>query len=276
MTSDRPGPPASLPKDAKFDAAWRAASREEPPAGLDAEIRAAARRAVAAGPQPADVREATRPERWWWPLAAAATIGAVAVGVLQVIGPDAGRDLPADGPAVVSDMPTYPAVPKDATVQREPSAAAVAPSQVVPSQVAPPQGGPHKVAPAAVPAPSPPPPAPAPAAPRDAAAMRDQVAEPFPAGSAAPMAGRAAELSAAPSPARQSAAAMAGAAKSERSAAQAPLSVPDWIALIRRLRVEGRNEEATKEIAAFRAAHLDLDPERLLAEGPRAARPAEK
>ncbi len=90
------------------------------------------------------------------------------------------------------------------------------------------------------------------------------------------MAKRAAELSAAPSPARQSAAAMAGAAKSERSAAPAPLSVPDWIALIRRLRAEGRTEEAAKEIAAFRAAHPDLDPERLLAEDPRAARPAEK
>jgi hypothetical protein len=87
---------------------------------------------------------------------------------------------------------------------------------------------------------------------------------------------RAAELAAAPSPARQSASAMAGAAKSERSAAPAPLSVPDWIALIRRLRAEGRNEEATKEIAAFRAAHPSLDPERLLAEDPRAERPAEK
>jgi hypothetical protein len=107
--------------------------------------------------------------------------------------------------------------------------------------------------------------------------MRDQVAEPFPAGGAAPMARqRAAELSAAPSPARPSAAAMAGAAKSERSAAPAPLSVPDWIALIRRLRAEGRAEEAAKEIAAFRAAHPDLDPERLLSEDPRAARPAGK
>ena len=87
---------------------------------------------------------------------------------------------------------------------------------------------------------------------------------------------RAAELSAAPSPARPGAAAVAGTAKSERSAAPAPRSVPDWIALIRKLRAEGRNEDAAKEIAAFRAAHPDLDPERLLAEDPRAARPADQ
>ena len=32
--------------------------------------------------------EATRPERWWFPLAAAATIGAIAIGLLQVVTPD--------------------------------------------------------------------------------------------------------------------------------------------------------------------------------------------
>jgi hypothetical protein len=259
MTSDRPDHPASLPDDAKFDAAWRAASREEPRADLDTAIRAAARRAVAAGPRPADVREATRPERWWWPLAAAATIGAVAVGVLQVIGPDAGRDLPAGGPAVVSDMPAEASAPSKSAAPVQP------PAPRVETAAAPPARPSSPAERAATPAPA-----------RDAAPMRDQVAEPFPAGSAAPMAKRAAELSAVPSPARPSAGAIAGAAKVERSAAPAPLSVSDWIALIRRLRSEGRDEEAAKEIAAFRAAHPDLDPERLLAEDPRAARPAEK
>jgi hypothetical protein len=33
--------------------------------------------------------------------------------------------------------------------------------------------------------------------------------------------------------------------------------VPDWIALIRRLRDEGRTDEAAKELAAFRNAYAD-------------------
>ncbi len=92
--------------DPRFDAAWRAASREEPPPFLDAAIRAAARNAVGAGPQRevTSVPEATRPERWWWPLAAAATIGAIAIGMLQLVprehdGTDATK-------VIVSDMPS--------------------------------------------------------------------------------------------------------------------------------------------------------------------------
>ena len=38
---------------------------------------------------------------------------------------------------------------------------------------------------------------------------------------------------------------------------RAALPVPDWIALIRRLRDEGKTAEAAKELAAFRAAHAD-------------------
>jgi hypothetical protein len=52
----------------------------------------------------AKVREATRPEKWWGPLAAAAVIGAIAVGVLQLVPQD--RDAATDGAkAVVSDTP---------------------------------------------------------------------------------------------------------------------------------------------------------------------------
>ena len=96
--------------DPRVDAAWRATSREEPPRALDDAIRAAARRESGAGPRPADVPvkrpvpAALQPERWWWPLAAAATIGAIAVGLLQLAaqensGPYGGEK------AVVSDMP---------------------------------------------------------------------------------------------------------------------------------------------------------------------------
>src|SRR5262245_15469932 len=89
------------PSDPRIDAAWRAASREEPATALDDAIRAAARRAVDAGPRRSS--EATRPPRAWWPLAAAATIGAIAFGILQLApdrtnGPEAER-------AVVTDVP---------------------------------------------------------------------------------------------------------------------------------------------------------------------------
>ena len=47
------------------------------------------------------------------------------------------------------------------------------------------------------------------------------------------------------------------AAESTRSKVAPKLSVPDWIALIRRLRDEGRTDEAAKELAAFRDAYAD-------------------
>jgi hypothetical protein len=39
--------------------------------------------------------------------------------------------------------------------------------------------------------------------------------------------------------------------------ARTPLPVADWIALIRRLRDEGKLDEAARELAAFRRAHPD-------------------
>ena len=53
-----------------------------------------------------------------------------------------------------------------------------------------------------------------------------------------------------------------------------PLPVADWIALIRRLRAEGNQREAAKELAAFRATHPDH--EKLLPPDLRDWRPAEK
>src|ERR1700676_1668628 len=68
--------------DPELDATWRAASREQPPAALDDAIRAAARREV--GAKPGRLRAAPR----WWPLAAAATVAAVAVGIVQMTAPE--------------------------------------------------------------------------------------------------------------------------------------------------------------------------------------------
>ena len=99
MTDRRDDNP--MPRDPRFDAAWASASNEEPPPSLDTAILAAARREVGARPRHAEtpVPEATRPERWWFPLAAAATIGAVALGLLQIVDRDGVVD---DGtPAVV-------------------------------------------------------------------------------------------------------------------------------------------------------------------------------
>jgi hypothetical protein len=68
--------------DPELDATWRAASREQPPAALDDAIRAAARREV--GAKPGGLRAAPR----WWPLAAAATVAAIAVGTVQMTPPE--------------------------------------------------------------------------------------------------------------------------------------------------------------------------------------------
>ena len=73
--------------DPRLGAAWREYSHETPPAHLDQAIVAAAHRAVGSLPQDSVAPAATRPQRWWMPLAAAAAIGAMAVGVLQVTPP---------------------------------------------------------------------------------------------------------------------------------------------------------------------------------------------
>jgi len=152
-------------RDPVLDAAWREHSTEMPPARLDAAILAAAHRATGSAPQPvvapetgkrpADVgvksRAATRPQRWWMPLAAAATIGAVALGILQtmpqhesVIAPTV-SDMPAravERPAALPDAPRDMLQPKekrDATrtlaesdVARAPAAAAPPPAPSAP------------------------------------------------------------------------------------------------------------------------------------------------
>jgi hypothetical protein len=124
-------------RDPRFDAAWRAASREEPPVALDDAIRAAARREVRAGPQSAKesaaaVPSALRPERWWAPLAAAATIGAIAIGLLQLERTD--KPNLAESDKNVSDMPAATEKAKErAESAREQVAPQNAPAPSVPS-----------------------------------------------------------------------------------------------------------------------------------------------
>ena len=312
-------------RDAHVDAAWRATSREEPPSAVDEAIRAAARRAIGSGPRLADARESVtadslRPQRWWWPFAAAATIGAIAIGLLQLTEPERVGVAGADK-AVVSDTPAA-----SAGAKKQVPTAPSAPAAQVEEQA---QGKPAMPAPAPRPAPSPRAarentgPAARPIAPdalrkdpavpfpRDEGAAKPDAAEafaaeprqaanaatpppraePFPANAVkresketamrdaapappAPPATTAAEASAAgvaqgklaggrAHPAEDargpaSAAAPNALVTSAPRAKAAPnLSVPDWIALIRRLRDEGRVDEAAKELAAFRSAHAD-------------------
>jgi hypothetical protein len=84
-------------RDPRLDAAWRAASCEEPPPALDAAIRAAARRAVDAP------TAGGRGKHWWYPLAAAATVALLAVGIAQLTPPER------VAPATVADSPAVPA-----------------------------------------------------------------------------------------------------------------------------------------------------------------------
>jgi len=102
-------PPPSPERDAVLDAAWSTHSHEEPPPPLDAAILAAAHRAVGSAPHDvaAPTAEATSPQRWWMPLAAAATIGAIALGILQLAPQE-----PAPT-ASVSDMAGSTAMPRD-------------------------------------------------------------------------------------------------------------------------------------------------------------------
>ena len=310
--------------DPRLDAAWRAASNEEPPAALDDAIRAAARREVGAGPQPSvapvtPVPQALRPERWWMALAAAATIGAIAIGILQLTNPDKVIE-PARDKAIVSDMPSTPSsttqtAPTPAPPLQAPSNFASEEHAMKPEALAPatPSAGgrqagaldaakpPAPIVPTAEPfpadtvkreakesaaPPTPPPPASmlaesattgssanklkslqTPSA-RDEASLEQQranapVAQSMAPAAQAPMrrmqdadAARAGALTA------DAANASVGASVDARAKVQPKLAVPDWIALIRKLRDEGKMDEAAKELTAFRAAYPDH--ERLL------------
>jgi len=116
--------PSDAPeRDPALERAWRAHSRETPPAELDRAILAAAHRAVGSGPQDASKvttqssYESTRPQRWWMPLAAAATIGVVAISVLQLTSPDQSLVAPNERVAAVAQRGVEEKVPAPAVSQ---------------------------------------------------------------------------------------------------------------------------------------------------------------
>jgi hypothetical protein len=89
-------------RDRELDALWRRHSTETPPAALDDAIRAAAHRAVHAKPSAAPRARAPWPA--WATFAAAASIGAIAIGVWQL----QPRDID-ETKVVASDTPTHSA-----------------------------------------------------------------------------------------------------------------------------------------------------------------------
>ena len=96
--------PDAAPADPRVDAAWRAASREVPPARVDDAILAAAHAAVR---DPAPARPSPARDPWWrrWqPLAAAAAVTGLAFVLLQSLP----RDEPVRAPSV-TPAPSRPA-----------------------------------------------------------------------------------------------------------------------------------------------------------------------
>ena len=296
--------------DRELDAAWRLTSREEPPAAVDAAIRAAARRAVDA--RPARARHAR-----WWPLAAAAAVAVIAVGIVQLTPPEqVTPTIVADSTPLAGatqkdlDKPAAPAPPAavaPAQSVAEPAADAVsaeragnalrkqlaqAPAATQPvargaleeQRAAKPSGAASantsaqfaaapereralksKTEMAATPAEtaavarSEPFPATPPEA-KNAANAPTPAAPPAAVAAAKPMAAPSAGAPAARPDEAQSRAPRARdkvAADGERVKDAAPRPADEWIKLIRRLKSAGRNEEAAKELAAFRAAYKD-------------------
>jgi hypothetical protein len=303
--------PADDHRDPDIDAAWRAANRDQPPPALDAAIAAAARRAVGAGPK------SPQAPRAWWPVAAAAVVAIVAIGIVEMTPPDeilpkeispaapqatppvelssrqdtardqraaapaavlqptpsgrieaprkverAAPPIRADAPAAAAEATPEPA--SEATRQREPAAPREAAKPGVPFPASPSDASPATNAAA--------PPAAdrlsaAPASPK----LREQT-PPSSAGASAQQAlappaegeRKTSPAAAAAPAARREAAPSNGeptlAKRAHDSAAvtdEAPRTVDEWIRLIRRLKAEGRNDLAAKELAAFRTRYQE-------------------
>ena len=111
---------SEIERDREVDAAWSAASREQPPPALDAAIRAEARRAVAAAPRGA------RRRHWSYPLAAAATVAALAIGIAQLTPPEQVT------PTVVAEQEAAPRQAANEMARRADASSAPAPSATPP------------------------------------------------------------------------------------------------------------------------------------------------
>ncbi len=259
-------------RDPRLDEAYRRIPGEEPPPALDQRIRAAARRAVGAGPESlATRRQRSWGARWRVPLSLAATV-VLAVTVTLMVQDEERRafdEAPVRAPVPAAPTAVEPQPP--ATAPREPARRDAQPSR--PAQPA--ASGRAAPAPAASP-PAPAADAVAPAAPKveQLEMRRQRLEEAEPAGASAP-----AKPAPAPAPkplAAQPAAAPPAPAPSQaapsltreravgdrparelRSAPEAARSPEQWIEDIRRLKAQGRDADAAAELAEFRRRHPD-------------------
>jgi len=249
-------------RDPAVDAAWHAQSTELPPPSVDAAILAAAHREVASRPSAAGdddtLAEAREPSRWWWGLAAAATIGAIAFGVVQLSpfgspdDPTRATDMPSADSAARPAVEPAPVTAEAPRFKPQDAPDATAGLARLEAPVPPPQVESAAVPPAATPQPFPlaaaPPTAPAaaraPTSKQEGAtlAARERAAE--------PMAKRAL-------PAADAARLAAANAGTERTVAPRPAE--DFVLRIRELHEAGRLDEAARELVAFRNAYPDAD-----------------
>ena len=284
-------------RDPNLDRAYRETRRDEPPPELDERIRAAARRAVGTRPQSleqqaADERRRSWTSRWRLPLSVAATVVIAATVTVMVQEEDsrprndAGRSIEqmkapareAEQPAVSSSdaartsvesapaappaQSSAPAEPAERKLEKrtleaqQPASADSAPSasgrmemreQVPAPAASPPLAAPAPAPPlAATPAPIPAPPAaaplPAPAS-RSAPTAAPQMA---PAGAASDSLRRDRNLGDRPE-------------RASREASTSAIRSPEaWVEYIRSLRAQGRETEATAELAELRRAYPDF------------------
>lgn len=252
----RPDPPE---RDPALDAAWRARSTELPPPRLDAAILAAAHREARSRPRAAgddDTGSRARgPSRAWWGLAAAATIGAIAFGIVQ-IAPQPATEAPvvaSDTPSVAQQQPPTP----EPLAERKVETTAAQDQAAMPA--APPAAKPARPAPKAsvgkraeVPFPG--------AMPAQPTAPP---AEPVTTHEAETRAERADDgqltrqrsATALRSDARNASGAVAALGSVER----APRTPDAWIEAIREFYTAQRLADAARELNAFRAAYADAD-----------------
>ncbi len=276
-------------RDPRLDAAYREGATDGPRPEIDERIRAAARRAVATGPQSLDARARADLRRSWttrWrvPVSIAATV-VVAVTLSYMVHDEDARTARMDGvPASARPAPApAPVAPAEKLQTPAPAAApAPAPVQAPARRDAPATDSANATAlPEPIPFPAPSASerrasedarAPAPAA---AGALSKEVERQAPAPSAAPPP-EAARIQAAPasagppppapqakpaSPLRERALADRPAGRLEREAASAveqkARTPEEWLEDIRRLKAQDRTEEVAKALAEFRQRYPD-------------------
>jgi len=275
-------------RDPNLDRAYRETPRDEPPPELDARIRAAARRAVGTGPQSleqqaADARRRSWTSRWRLPLSVAATV--VIAATLTVMMQEEERRPRDDAGRGASPMKVEPA--REAERPAPPPASAPDAAHSAPAAPAPRSRElesarqPAAARPEPAPQPkleerarSPEPPAAADSAPSAATQrLENRQQAPVPAAAAppappAPIPAQPPALKAMPQTAPAGAASEPlrrdrtlgdRPARASREAAPAAIRTPEaWVEHIRTLRVQGREAEATAELAELRRAYPDF------------------